>query len=204
MTRITCKQCRRAGESLCGRDKCAFKTRPFAPGKLDSEKKHRSQFSEYGQQMREKQKIKQVYGISEKQFVAYVNNAQKTTVTTKIAPTLGIYTSLETRLDNIVFRIGFAKNRALARQMVAHGHIMVNGKRISIPSHKVKVGDVITVREGSKATKLFAEFPAKEKDFSQVAWLATDAAKMEAKVLSLPKEVESWFDFAKVLEFYNK
>ena len=204
MTRITCKKCRRAGESLCGRDKCAFKRRPFAPGKLDSEKKHRSQTSEYGQQMREKQKIKQVYGVSEKQFVSYVNNAQKATLSVKIPPVLGIYTSLESRLDNVVFRMGLAKSRALARQIVAHGHILVNGKRISIASHKVKIGDVISIREGSKSLKLFTDMEARLKDFSFVNWIAMDSKKLEAKIVSMPKEVESWFDFTKVLEFYNK
>ncbi|MEA4910608.1 30S ribosomal protein S4 [bioreactor metagenome] len=205
-----CKICRRAGEKLflkgerCFTPRCAMNNRPYAPGKLDSEKKRRSPISEYGIQMKEKQKIKNIYGVSEKQFVAYVKNAENSTVNTKIAPALGAYINLETRLDNIVFRMGLAKSRALSRQMVAHGHIIVNGKKINIPSHRVRVGDVISVREGSKNTKLFNEASAKLKDFSSPDWLALDAAKLEAKVSSLPKEIEGGFDFAKVLEFYSR
>lgn len=204
MTRINCKKCRRAGESLCGRDKCAYKRRPYAPGKLDSEKKRRSPISEYGIQMREKQKIKNIYGVSEKQFVSYIKNAEKSAANTKIAPALGAYINLETRLDNVVFRMGLAKSRALSRQIVSHGHIIVNGKRINIPSHKVRVDDIVAVREGSKNTKLFNEINAKERDFSSPDWLALDVTKLEAKVSSLPKEIGGGFDFAKVLEFYSR
>lgn len=205
-----CKICRRAGEKLflkgdrCFTPKCAMNTRPYAPGKLDSEKKHKSQLSEYGIQMREKQKIKNIYGVSEKQFVGYVNNAQKISSVAKTIPTLGIYTSLESRLDNIVFRMGLAKSRALARQIVSHGHIIVNGKKINIASHKVKVGDIIAVREGSKNTKLFVDIGARLKDFTFQNWLTMDPVKLEAKIAALPKEIEPGFDFAKVLEFYNK
>ena len=205
-----CKICRRAGEKLflkgerCFTPKCVMNSRPYPPGKLDSEKKHKSPVSEYGFQMKEKQKIKNIYGVSEKQFVAYVKNAEKSTINTKIAPTLGIYIGLESRLDNVVFRMGLAKSRSLARQIVAHGHIIVNGKKVNIPSHKVRIGDVISVREGSRVTKLFTDAQTKLKDFTAPDWIALDAAKLEAKITSLPKEVESGFDFSKVLEFYNK
>lgn len=205
-----CKICRRAGEKLflkgerCFTPKCVMNTRPYAPGRLDSERKHRSPVSEYGIQMREKQKVKNVYGVSEKQFVNYVRHAENTAVNTKIAPALGLYLNLETRLDNVVFRIGLAKSRALARQIVSHGHIVVNGKKINIPSHKVKLDDVIAVREGSKNTKLFNEINAKARDFSAPAWLAMDSVKLEAKVISLPKEIPAGFDFSKILEFYSK
>lgn len=205
-----CKICRRAGEKLflkgerCFTPKCVMNSRPYAPGKLDSEKKHKSSISEYGMQMKEKQKIKNIYGVSEKQFVAYVKNAEKAFLINKIAPTLGIYIGLETRLDNVVFRMGLAKSRSLARQIVSHGHIIVNGKKINIPSHKVRVGDVISVREGSKSNKLFNEIQNKLKDFNGSDWMALDSAKLEAKITSMPKEVEAGYDFTKVLEFYNK
>ncbi len=173
--------------------------------KAQAEKKRKPNLSEYGIQMAEKQKIKKDYGVSEKQFYNYVNLAQKNTVNTKIAPALGIYIALESRLDNIVFRMGLTKTRRAARQMVSHGHIIVNGKKINIPSHKVRINDIITVREGSKNTKLYGEnLPGKEKDFFTVNWLALDIAKLEAKILAFPKEIETGFDFAKVLEFYNK
>lgn len=168
------------------------------------EKKRKAQLSEFGIQMKEKQNIKKSYGVSEKQFSAYVKDAQKNTINTKISPALGIYNSLEKRLDNIIFRMGFAKTRPLARQIVNHGHILVNAKKIDIPSHKVKIGDLISIREGSKATKLFINIPVKEKDFHLVDWISVDISKLEAKVLSFPKDIEAGFDFTKVLEFYNK
>lgn len=172
--------------------------------KSQIERKRKTNLSEYGIQMREKQKIKKDYGVSEKQFVSYVKYAQKSTINTKIAPALGIYIGLESRLDNLVFRMGFTKTRRAARQMVSHGHILVNGKKIDIPSHKVRINDIISVREGSKNTKLFREIPANERDFSPVAWISLDISKLEAKILALPKEIEAGFDFAKVLEFYSR
>ena len=205
-----CKICRRAGEKLflrgdrCFSAKCAMNTRAYPPGKLDSEKKHKSPVSEYGQQMKEKQKIKNIYGISEKQFVSYVKNSEKNVKNTKIVPTLAIYLALESRLDNVVFRMGLAKSRSLARQMVSHGHILVNSKKINIPSHKVKVEDIISIREGSKVNKLFNDLANKLKDFVTPNWISFDIVKGEAKIIALPKEVEPGFDFAKVLEFYNK
>lgn len=200
-----CKICRRAGEKLflkgdrCFTPKCVMNTRPYAPGKLDSEKKHRSQISEYGIQMREKQKIKNIYGVSEKQFSTYVRNSEKSDI-----PALSIYVSLESRLDNVVYRMGLAKSRSLSRQIVSHGHILVNGKKLNIASYKVRIGDVVSVREGSKATKLFSDLSTKLKDYSAPNWLTLDTVKGEAKIIAMPKEIESGFDFSKVLEFYNK
>ncbi len=205
MTDKKCKICRRAGEKLflkgerCFTSKCAMNTRPYAPGKLDSEKKHRSTLSEFGIQMKEKQKIKNIYGVSEKQFSTYVKNSEKSD-----SPSLAIYISLESRLDNVVFRMGLAKSRALSRQVVSHGHILVNGRRINIASYRVRIGDMISIREGSKTTKLFAEISQKLKDFSAPNWMTFDSVKVEAKIISTPKEIESGFDLSKVLEFYNK
>ena len=163
MSRITCKTCRRLGESLCGREKCAFKKRPYAPGKLDSERKHRSNVSEYGEQLRAKQKMRHTYGLREKQFAVYVarSTASHETGEGAASPSLKLVRELESRLDNIVFRAGFANTRALARQVVSHGHIIVNGRRINIASHQVKIGDSIAIREGSKSTKLFTDLGEK-------------------------------------------
>lgn len=205
-----CKVCRRAGEKLflkgerCFTPKCAMNTRAYPPGKLDSEKKHRSSTSEYGFQMKEKQKIKNIYGVSEKQFLSYVKGSEKFAALNKIHPTLAIYIGLETRLDNLVFRVGLAKSRPLARQIVSHGHILVNGKRLNIASHKMRVGDTLSIREGSKTSKLFSDLQTKLKDSATPNWISFDIAKMEAKINSLPKEIEAGFDFAKVLEFYNR
>jgi small subunit ribosomal protein S4 len=110
MSRISCKTCRRLGESLCGREKCAYKKRPYAPGKLDSERKHRSSSSEYGEQLRAKQKMRITYGLMEKQFSMYVKRAMDHTgkQDKETSPALKLYRELESRLDNIVFRAGFA------------------------------------------------------------------------------------------------
>ncbi len=169
-----------------------------------AEKKHKGQMSEYGIQMLEKQSIKKVYGVSEKQFKKYVEQAQKSAAHIKLSPAQIIYNSLERRLDNIVFRMGLTKTRRSARQMVSHGHILVNGRKNNIPSHKVEIGDVISIREGSKNTKLFNDYLERFKDLITPNYLEVDASKLQAKVLSLPKEIEAGFDFAKVLEFYNK
>ncbi|MBP9765920.1 MAG: 30S ribosomal protein S4 [Candidatus Pacebacteria bacterium] len=210
MTDKKCKVCRRAGEKLflkgekCFTPKCVMNTRAYPPGKLDSEKKHKSSISEYGFQMKEKQKIKNIYGVSEKQFVGYVKGSERLSGTNNIHPTLAVYIALESRLDNVVSRMGFAKSRALARQIVAHGHILVNGKKLSIASHKIRIGDVVSIREGSKVTKLFVDLSARLKDYNAPNWISFDSAKLEAKIISLPKEIEAGFDFTKVLEFYNR
>lgn len=172
--------------------------------KFSPEKKHRSQLSEYGTQMREKQNIKKTYGVSEKQFRNYVVQAEKLASHSKVTPALEIYQSLEKRLDNVVFRMGLAKTRPFARQMVNHGHILVNGKKLDIPSHKIRISDVISVREGSKATKLFSDYIERLKDLVTPNWLEIEPNKLSAKVTAFPKEIEAGFDFAKVLEFYNK
>lgn len=210
MTDKKCKICRRAGEKLflkgerCFTPKCGFTARPYAPGRLDSERKHRSQLSEYGSQMKEKQKIRNIYGVSEKQFSNYIKASTKSTGDNKTAPSLQLYRNLETRLDNVVYRIGFAKSRALARQVVSHGHILVNGKRLDVASHKVKIGDVIEIRNGSLVTKLFTDMTIKNKDVSAPNWIEYDKAKVSAKIVGAPNEVEDGFDLAKVLEFYSK
>lgn len=204
MSRITCKSCRRLGQSICGREKCAYKTRPFAPGKLDSERKHRSSVSEYGEQLREKQKVRVSYGLSEKQFSSYVKRSTALKKEEVATPILRLYRELESRLDNVVFRLGYANTRALARQLVSHGHITVNGRRLTIASYKTKEGDVIAVREGSKATKLFTNTGDKLKDHKTPVWITGDVQKLEAKLVGVPKEVEPIFDFHKVLEYYSR
>lgn len=206
MSRISCKTCRRLGESLCGREKCAFKKRPYAPGKLDSERKHRSSVSEYGEQLRAKQKMRITYGLMEKQFSMYVKKAMARHETGEGAatPALKLYRELESRLDNVVFRAGFANTRALARQLVSHGHIIVNGRKITIPSHQVKIGDTVAIREGSKSAKIFTGLKEKLEGQSVNYMLTVDPAKFEAKIASAPREVEPVFDTQKVLEYYSR
>ena len=206
MSRITCKRCRRLGESICGREKCAYKKRPYAPGKLDSEKKHRSSLSEYGEQLRAKQKMRITYGLMEKQFSGYVKSSMEKHETGEgaVTPALKLYRTLESRLDNVVFRIGFAHTRALARQLVSHGHITVNGRRINIASHQVKNGDVIAIREGSKTSKVFASIPEKLTAMSPSYIFTVDPKTLSAKVVGTPREVEPIFDTQKVLEYYSR
>lgn len=206
MSRITCKICRRLGESLCGREKCAFKKRPYAPGKLDSERKHRSNTSEYGEQLRAKQKMRHTYGLMEKQFAVYVKRATSTHEAGEgsSTPALKLARQLESRLDNIVFRAGFANSRALARQIVSHGHILVNGRRLNIASHQVSIGDVIAIREGSKSTKLFTTLGEKLTAAAPTYVLVTDPKNLSATVKAEVREVEGMFDTQKVLEYYSR
>ena len=206
MSRITCKSCRRLGDSICGREKCAYKKRPFAPGKLDSDRKHRSSVSEYGQQLRAKQKMRITYGLMEKQFSAYVKKAMAKHETGEgaVSPALKLYRTLESRLDNVVFRAGFAHTRALARQMVSHGHILVNGRRVNVASHQVKIGDVVAIREGSKTAKVFAGMKEKLEAMSPSHIFVTDPNALNAKVQGVAREVEPVFDTQKVLEYYSR
>lgn len=168
------------------------KTRKGRPG----------QASDYKRQLIEKQKMRFTYGISEKQLRRYVNES----VTKSHQPIALLMSRLEARLDNTVYKLGLAKTRQFARQMVSHGHILVNGKRIMVPSHKVKEGDVITVREGSKQSGLFLELADKHEAASVPAWLKFDVKKMEGTVTGAPTydPVESLFDPAQVLEYYSR
>lgn len=210
MLEAKCKKCRRAGEKLflkgekCFTPKCPFIERPYAPGMLDSQKKHRSPLSEYGQQLKEKQKVRNVYGVSEKQFSNYVANLNLLVNRYKVNPGTALIMSLEARLDNVVYRMGLASSRSLARQIVSHGHITVNGKKLDVPSHIVKVGDVIAVREGSKNTKIFTLLSEKIKDIKVASWLTFDHANLSAVVKEAPSDADVKFDLQKVLEFYSR
>ena len=209
-TNNSCKKCRRAGEKLflkgekCFSPKCVFVKKPYAPGKLQSERKHRSMLTEYGKQLREKQKIRNTYGVREKQFSNYVKVA--TVSIGKKNPAETLYEGLESRLDNVVFRMGFASSRSLARQIVAHGHITVNGRKVKVPSMKVSLGDIIGIREGSKGSKLFTEIIEKLKKHSRPKWITFDDKKIEGTIASIPKAEKSElsFDFASIIEFYSR
>lgn len=158
--------------------------------------------SDFKRQLIEKQKMRYTYGISEKQLRGYVNNA----VEHSNQPIGQLIARLESRLDNVTYRLGLAKTRQMARQMVSHGHIMVNGKRFTIPSHKVSKNDVITVREGSKTARLFENFTEQHESAGVPNWLKFDAKKMEGTVVGEPtyEPSESMFDPEQVLEFYSR
>ncbi len=159
--------------------------------------------SDFGIQLLEKQKARVTYGIGEKQFKKLVEG-----IIAKKLPNTGesLIQSLETRLDNTIYRLGFASTRQAARQMVGHGHINVNGKRMNIPSHRIKIGDVISIREGSQKKTLFSNLNEKLRETRTPSWLSLDAAKREAKVQGLPKIApnEISFDLSQIIQFYNK
>lgn len=164
--------------------------------------KRPSQASDYKRQLIEKQKMRFSYGISETQLRRYVDEslAKK-----GHQPVAILYDRLETRLDNVVYRLGLAKTRQFARQMVSHGHIVVNGKKLNVPSHKVKAGDLITVREGSRSSVMFEGFADKHEGIVP-AWLAFDAKKLEGTVKGAPQynPAETLFDPEQVMEFYSR
>jgi small subunit ribosomal protein S4 len=203
-----CKICRRAGEKLflkgdkCFTPKCIFEKRPTPPGKPIAERKHRSMVTEYGIQLKEKQKIRNTYGVSEKQFRAYV---QKSTAE-KGSPVDHLFENLERRLDNVVYRLGFAVNRTQARQMVSHGHFVIGKRKITIPSYQVSLGEVIVVREGSRTSPLFTGATEKLSKHSAPAWLMTDPVKLTAEIKGTPKYDKSALSFnvQSVIEFYSR
>ncbi len=157
--------------------------------------------SEYGTQFLEKQKVRFSYGITEKQLSNYVKEASKL----KGAGTVEkFFEELESRLDNVVYRMGLAPSRRGARQMVSHGHFVINGKRTTVPSYKTKQGDVFVVREGSKGKKIFSNLAEKMKDYTAPTWVSFNIDKMEGKVLAKPKNAETFIDFNAVLEFYSR
>lgn len=160
------------------------------------------QASDYKRQLIEKQKMRFTYGISEKQLRRYVDDA----VEKSNQPIEVVMTRLESRLDNIVYRMGLAKTRRLARQIASHGHICVNGRKMTIPSHKVKVGDIITIREGSRQTGLFIDLNEKHEAASMPSWVTFDAKKMEGTVKEAPvyDAVGSLFDPEQVMEYYSR
>ncbi len=160
------------------------------------------QASDYKRQLIEKQKMRFSYAITEKQLRRYVNEA----IASGHQPVTHLMERLESRLDNTVYRLGFAKTRLQARQMVSHGHIVVNGKRLNIPSHKVRSGDVITVREGSKSSALITEFGDKAEVSTVPTWLSLDVKKLTATVVGAPvyNPSETLFDPEQVMEFYSR
>lgn len=165
-------------------------------------KRRPGQMSDYKRQLIEKQKMRFTYGVSEKQLRRYVNEA----VEKSHQPIALLMGRLESRLDNVVYRLGLAKTRRFARQMVSHGHITVNGRKLTVPSHKVRMEDMVAVREGSKDTGLFTNLADSHESAGVPAWLSFDVKKMEGKVTAAPtyEPSESLFDPAQVLEYYSR
>ncbi len=160
--------------------------------------------SDFGQQLIEKQKARFSYGVSEKQFGNYVNKILSKN--TKVPPQERLFVLLEQRLDNVVYRIGLTKTRSAARQMVSHGHISVNGQRVTIPSYQVRVGELISIREGSKDKKIFAELEEKMAGETLPAWLSFNIKENKGEIKGVPQlQGQSLlFDLGAVLEFYKR
>lgn len=201
-----CKLCRREGEKLflkgsrCLSAKCSFEKRSYAPGQHGLSR--RSKLSEYGVQLRMKQKVKRVYGLLEAQFRSYyVKSSQQKGVTGE-----NLLKMLESRLDNVVYRLGFAPSRKAARQMVLHSHFLVNGKHVNIPSYILRPGDIVAVREKSRKLALIHETLRRIKDDVLVPWLRLDKAKMEGEFLDLPARQDIPIDVQEnlIVELYSK
>jgi small subunit ribosomal protein S4 len=182
-----CKQCRREGIKLflkgerCLTDKCAVERRAYPPG---DHGRGRQKQSEYRLQLREKQKARRYYGVLERQFATYYEKASRQSGVTGE----NLLRLLETRLDNVLVRLGFAASRRQARQLVLHGHWTVNGRRVNVPSYQVRSDDVITFKAGSKADQVIRD--ATELTSAVPAWLQADHDGLTAKVLRLPERVE--------------
>lgn len=198
-----CRLCRREGIKLylksdkCYSDKCPIARRAYAPGQHGQSKK---KLSNYGIQLREKQKAKRIYGVLETQFREYYEKAdRKKGITGE-----NLLRLLEMRLDNVVFRLGFGGSRAEARQLVRHGHFTVNGKKVNIPSYQVSVGDIIVVRESSRSSEKFKAFTEVTKTTPQ--WLEVNMDTLEGKVIAEPKreDIDIPVQETFIVELYSK
>lgn len=179
-----------------------LQTQKFALSEARKKKEKRGRGgSDFGKQLIEKQRVRFSYGLAEKQLANYIEKA-----ITTADPSLALHKSLEMRADNAAYRAGFAPTRRAARQMVSHGHIVINGRRTTVPSHQVKKGDVLTVREGSRTSTLFASLAEKEEKRAVPTWLKVDISLLTAEVLGEPvyTRVESGLDYATVFEFYSR
>jgi len=200
-----CRLCRREGLKLflkggrCYTKKCSFERRPTPPGQHGV---RRRKVGEYGLQLREKQKVRRVYGVLEKQFRNYFIEA---TLRPGVTGEL-MLRSLELRLDNVAFRLGLAPSRAAARQIVAHGHLTVNGVPTNIPSYRLKVGDRVEVRESHKERELFKTVKESLRSHQAPDWLSVDAAKLSGSVLALPRrdQMPPEFNEQLVVEYYSR
>lgn len=196
------KLCRRLGASIFEKTQtpkyALSETRKSGNKKL----KRRKILSQYGLQLIEKQKLRFAYGIREKQLSRYVKEAMSQRAEN---PANSLYKRLEMRLDNVVYRLGLAPTRAMSRQLVSHGHILINGKRLSIASHKIKVGDIVGIRKQSQEKTVFAKLQENIKNAVLVDWLNFDIKKKEGKIIAEPKlENQEIFDFKVILEFYGR
>jgi small subunit ribosomal protein S4 len=200
-----CRICRREGEKLflkgerCYTEKCAVERRKYPPGQHGQ---NRGKLSDYGIQLREKQKARRSYGLVERQFRKYFSEAERQKGSTGEV----LLQLLERRLDNIVFRMGFAVNRREARQFISHGHFVVNGRAVNVPSYLVKAGDVIEVKEKSRDLPGIADNLSKIEHRGIPNWLEVDSTNFKGKILSIPSrdEIQIPVQEQLVVELYSK
>ncbi len=204
-----CRLCRREGEKLylkgerCFTPKCAIERRNYPPGQHGRELQfRRSRPSDYGLQLREKQKLRRIYGVLERQFRRYFEIAQRARGMTGAL----LLILLERRLDNVVYRLGFASSRAQARQLVRHGHFEVNGRKVDIPSYQVKPGDIIRVRDSSREKEYFKNIVERLEDHRPPAWLQLNPQDLSGQVLRLPvrEEIDTRVQEHLIVEFYSR
>jgi small subunit ribosomal protein S4 len=202
-----CRLCRRSGEKLllkgarCYTPKCAVDKRPKAPGQAAGGRRRR-RFSDRALQLREKQKARYTYGTLERQFKKTFRLAERQTGITGE----NLLVLLERRLDNVVYRLGFADSRPQARQLVRHGHIVLNGRKANIPSALVKEGDTVAWREGSQKTEYFKVLSGEIESKTVLNWLTLDRQTLTGQVISLPTpdQVDARFDGKAVIEYYSR
>lgn len=201
-----CRLCRQQGEKLflkgerCYSDKCGIERRSYGPG--DQGKGRRRKLSEYGLQLKEKQKVRRMYGVLENQFKRYFETAERKPGITGE----NFLRLLERRLDNVVYRLGFAASRNEARQIVRHGHITVNGSRVNIPSYLIEEEDVVAIKEKSRSLKRIKEVCELNADKATPSWVSVDMDKKEGKVLSEPvrEEIDIPINEQLIVEFYSR
>ena len=202
-TESKCRLCRREGAKLflkgerCFKGTCAFERRPVAPGQHGMSRK---KVSEYGLQLREKQKCKRIYGVLEGQFRTYYEKADHM----KGITGENLLMLLEMRLDNVVYRLGYGASRNEARQLVTHGHFLVNGKKVDIPSYKVSVNDVVSVCEKSRGTEKFKTFVENPKTLPE--WLEANVENYQGKVVAAParEDIDVPVNETLIVELYSK
>ncbi|WP_432735592.1 30S ribosomal protein S4 [Maridesulfovibrio sp. FT414] len=204
-TKAKCRLCRREGEKLfikgdrCFTDKCSYERRPYAPGIAG---RMRKKMSDYAVQLREKQKVRRMYGVLEGQFRAYFKRADAM----KGVTGTNLLMLLETRLDNIVYRLGFANSRNQARQLVKHGIFKLNGRRVDIPSMHVKPGDIVEVRDEARKIPVIMEAQEVIARRGCPEWLVSDGANFKGEVKALPTREDIQFPINEqlIVELYSK
>ena len=204
-TGAVCRLCRREGMKLylkgdrCYSDKCAFVSKQYAPGQHGQSRK---KASEYGIQLREKQKVRRIYGIMEKQFRLYFEKAERQ----KGVTGENLLRLLESRLDKVIYRLGLASSRIDARQLVRHGHFTVDGRKVNIPSYLVKPGQVISVKEGSRKSPKFEEIEAALAHRTPPQWLEMDKENLVGKVIALPtrEDIDLPINEQLIVELYSR